>query len=128
MRASLNPARSTDTRSAKPADAPSSGTLPAPLVASTVYYPIAISGSTCQLSATSGGSAITLTSTGTAGQCFVVEGPDLDADIETARQAIAMLIGGNYTHGRESQTDMELRPNAAFASLVRSLKIMDMEV
>lgn len=40
-------------------------TLPSPLVSNTRYYIINASGSTCQLSLTSGGSAINLTTTGT---------------------------------------------------------------
>lgn len=43
----------------------STGTLPAPLVADTTYYTRARTGTTVELSATRGGSAITLTSAGT---------------------------------------------------------------
>ena len=101
------------------------GALPASLVAGTVYYPVNISGATCQLS-TDGATPITLTTAGS-GTLFVLEGADKDAEIEVARQAIAMLVGGAYNN-RESEGELQLRPNDAFDRLVRSIAVADMEV
>lgn len=71
-----------------------SGALPAGLSADTTYYTISSTGQTCQLSASSGGSAIDMTDTGT-GTHFVGEVP------ENIRLAMLLLIGHWYEHREE---------------------------
>lgn len=63
-----------------------SGALPAGLSANTTYYVISASGQTCELSTSSGGSAVDITDTGT-GTHFIGEVP------ENIREAMLLLIG-----------------------------------
>lgn len=79
------------------------GALPAGLAVRTDYYAIGVSGDTLQLSATSGGAAIDITTVGT-GTHFI-GGPD-DAAWMAMRQAMLLLIGHWYAH-RESVSDFQ---------------------
>ena len=79
------------------------GALPAGLSTNTNYYAIGVSGDTLQLSATSGGSAIDITGTGT-GTHFI-GGPD-DSAWVAMRQAMLLLIGHWYAK-RESASDYQ---------------------
>lgn len=74
------------------------GALPAPLSASTVYYALPVSGSDSllQLSATEGGAAIGLTSSGAAPfMLFVPLGPMLDDLIEVYSRWLDSLVIGH---------------------------------
>ena len=75
----------------------SGGALPAPLAVNTNYFAVGASGDTLQLSLTSGGAAIDLTTAGT-GISFLGVVP------EGIRQAMLLLIGHWYLH-RESAGD-----------------------
>lgn len=75
------------------------GALPAGLSTNTNYYAIAVSGDTLQLSATSGGSAIDITGTGT-GTHFI-GGPD-DSAWVAMRQAMLLLIGHWFAKREQS--------------------------
>ena len=79
------------------------GALPAGLSTNTNYYAIGVSGDTLQLSATSGGSAIDITGTGT-GTHFI-GGPD-DSAWVAMRQAMLLLIGHWYAR-RETAGDYQ---------------------
>jgi len=79
------------------------GALPAGLSTNTNYYVIGVSGDTLQLSATSGGSAIDITGTGT-GTHFI-GGPD-DAAWVAMRQAMLLMIGHWYAR-RETAGDCQ---------------------
>lgn len=78
----------------------SGGSLPSPLALRTDYYVVNPSGNTIQLSATSGGSAIDITSAGS-GQIVVGEIPD------QALQAIRLMVG-HYWRNREAVTDLSM--------------------
>lgn len=75
------------------------GALPAGLSTNTNYYAIGVSGDTLQLSATSGGSAIDITGTGT-GTHFI-GGPD-DSAWVAMRQAMLLLIGHWFAKREQS--------------------------
>lgn len=79
------------------------GALPAGLSTNTNYYAIGVSGDTLQLSATSGGSAIDITGTGT-GTHFI-GGPD-DSAWVAMRQAMLLLIG-HWFAKREQSSDYQ---------------------
>jgi uncharacterized phiE125 gp8 family phage protein len=73
------------------------GKLPGGLSENTAYYIITTSGATCELSATSGGAKIDLTSAGT-GQVFLGKVP------EKIKQAIKFLVGHLYEHREQTLT------------------------
>ena len=73
--------------------------MPAGLSTNTNYYAIGVSGDTPQLPATSGGSAIDITGTGT-GTHFI-GGPD-DSAWVAMRQAMLLLIGHWFAKREQS--------------------------
>lgn len=83
----------------------SGGALPTGLSANTNYYAIGVSGDTLQLSATSGGTAINITTAGT-GTNFLVSAAHEDA-WTSMRQAMLLLISHWYEH-RGSVSDFQL--------------------
>jgi uncharacterized phiE125 gp8 family phage protein len=94
----------------------SGGALPTGLSANTDYYVVNVSGSTFNLSATLGGSAIDITGTGS-GNNFIGVIP------QAAKHAMLMLISDLYEH-RESQLDrLQLAENLAYQRLVNKVKL-----
>lgn len=92
------------------------GDLPAPLAVLTDYYVRDVSGSTCKLALTDGGSAIDITDAGT-GTHFVGAIP------EDITAAIKLLIGDMYEH-REAQADAQLYWNRTAQRLLYPHRIM----
>jgi hypothetical protein len=90
-------------------------TLPGGLKPNTDYFVIGASGSTCQLSATSGGAAVTI-----ANDCTGYIGLDLTG-FETLRQAIKLLVGHWYIHrAAVTNDDAWMQLPLAVESLVAS--------
>lgn len=79
----------------------SGGALPTGLSVATNYYAIAVSGSTLQLSTTSGGSAVDITASGT-GTSFLGETP------QPLRAAMLLIVGHLFEH-REQNIETALQ-------------------
>lgn len=86
----------------------SEGTLPGGLSLATDYYVIGASGSTCQLSTTSGGAAVDITSAGS-GTFFIGAIP------ECATQAMLMLIDYQFKKRSAQIDNNELPPQVGWA-------------
>lgn len=82
----------------------STTTLPAPLVAGTTYYAINVSGNTLKLSATSGGAAIDITSTGTG--THTIEDVQLGVGVSAVAQWIRKEVAYQGTMGRQQYTPL----------------------
>jgi len=85
----------------------STGALPAGLAADTDYYVISVSGSTCELSTSSGGTKIDITDTGT-GTHFISHS-DFGEVPEKVIAAMKLLVGHWYEH-REEIIGTTLKP------------------
>jgi len=89
----------------------SGGALPAGLAANTPYYVVNPSGSTCQLSLSAGGAAVTFSDTGT-GQHF------LGQLSEQVRAAMKLLVSHWYTNREAAQMPALPDPSKAIACLL----------
>lgn len=88
------------------------GDLPASLAIDTDYYVINTSGSTLQLSATSGGAAIDLSDTGSGTHYIALSKTGLVPD--RIKAAVKLIVGHLYEH-REENSEMIIR-NIPFAA------------